>query len=187
MGKQPKAKKVPNKHLHSRVSFLYQAASALTLLKANANSISSSAVDQSTLKDETLDTNQSEDIEKTSEKHDHVTPEKVPSFGLSQMLVSHLRSVSRKGQVRLSPRMKRTMCKRCNSLLIPGKSSSSRMENKSRGGKKPWADVLVIECLNCGACKRFPTGAERQPKKTDRLSSASNHAKKEDPNEASPM
>lgn len=62
--------------------------------------------------------------------------------------------------MRLDPSIKRTICKRCDSLLVPGVSSTNRIENPSKGGKKPWADVLVVECNACGAVKRFPVGIE---------------------------
>lgn len=31
-------------------------------------------------------------------------------------------------------------------------------ENKSKGGKKPWAEIIVVECRGCKAMKRFPVG-----------------------------
>lgn len=70
-----------------------------------------------------------------------------------------------KSQIRLSQDVKHSICKRCSAILIPGSTSSSKVENLSRGGKKPWADVLVIECNVCSAQKRFPVGAKRQPRK----------------------
>ncbi|KAJ4297468.1 hypothetical protein N0V90_005359 [Kalmusia sp. IMI 367209] len=81
---------------------------------------------------------------------------------------SDLHTVSRKGQVRLSSDLKRSVCRICNTVLIPGRTATQRIENESRGGKKPWADVLVIECTLCGSKKRFPVGAQRQKKKAER-------------------
>lgn len=45
-------------------------------------------------------------------------------------------------------------------MLIPGVSATYEVENKSKNGKKPWADVLIVGCKACGALKRFPVGAE---------------------------
>ena len=73
-----------------------------------------------------------------------------------------------KSQIRLSPAIKRSLCKRCDALLVSGSDSTSRLENKSRGGKKPWADVLVVTCNSCGTVKRFPVGAKRQSKRAER-------------------
>jgi len=64
--------------------------------------------------------------------------------------------------------VKALLCKRCDVLLVPGSTSSVTVENASRGGKKPWAEVEVVRCLACGAEKRFPVGATRQKRKTRR-------------------
>ena len=89
-------------------------------------------------------------------------------LGQSRRLVSHIRAISCKSVLRLSPGMKHSFCIHCESLLIPGSTSSSMVENKSRGGRKPWADVLVITCKLCGASRRIPLGAKRQQKRKER-------------------
>lgn len=83
-------------------------------------------------------------------------------------LASHMLAVSRKGQVQLSPEMKHSICKRCHAVLVPDSTFVERVENKSNGQKKAWADVRVVECLKCGAAKRFPIGARRQKKRAER-------------------
>jgi len=35
-------------------------------------------------------------------------------------------------------------------------------ENRSKKGRKPWAEVLVVRCISCGATKRFPVGSRRR-------------------------
>ncbi|KAI0019889.1 hypothetical protein F4780DRAFT_780013 [Xylariomycetidae sp. FL0641] len=45
------------------------------------------------------------------------------------------------------------------------RTSSSVVENKSKGGKKPWADVLVITCHTCQGVKRYPVQAARQKRR----------------------
>jgi ribonuclease P protein subunit RPR2 len=82
------------------------------------------------------------------------------SSKLSRFYLSHLRSIAKKNVLRLDPSVKRTICKRCESLLIPGVSCRERIENQSKGGKKRWADVLVVECNACGTVKRFPVGID---------------------------
>lgn len=141
--KQNKIKGVPNKHLHARTSFLYQAATYLTLRAGAAKS----------------------DIAEESAQSGHVPHS---HSGLALQLGSDIQSVSRKGQVRLSSDLKRTICKTCNTVLVPGRTATQAIENESKGGKKPWADVLVISCTLCGSKKRFPIGAQRQKSKTER-------------------
>ncbi|KAK8040530.1 Rpr2-domain-containing protein [Apiospora marii] len=75
-----------------------------------------------------------------------------------------MRTTSEKAVIRLSPALKHTVCKYCDSLLIEGETCVSVVENASKGGKKPWADVLVIRCKACKGVKRFPVGASRQKK-----------------------
>ncbi|MCJ1240063.1 hypothetical protein MMC14_008063 [Varicellaria rhodocarpa] len=83
-------------------------------------------------------------------------------------LSSHLRTVAMKGQVHLSPTMKQSICKRCQSILIPGLTMSSHIENRSKNGQKPWADIQVKTCYSCGTTQRSPTRMRRQLSKKDR-------------------
>ncbi|EMD96223.1 hypothetical protein COCC4DRAFT_35925 [Bipolaris maydis ATCC 48331] len=139
--KAPKAKGIPNKHLHARSSFLYQAATYLTLQTAEVTE---------------------------TPRGKHPTPKSPNSLSLALSLSSDLQQVSRKGQLRLAVSLKRTLCKSCNSILVPGRTATHRIENASKGGKKPWADVLVITCGVCAGQKRFPVGAAPKVKKGKR-------------------
>jgi ribonuclease P protein subunit RPR2 len=144
--KPPKPKGIPNKHLHARTTFLYQAATYLTLYTA----IESSKAE-------------------ASDAAPAATCQTQQSSPLALQLGADLHTVSRKAQLRLSVDLKRSMCKSCNAVLIPGRTATQMTENQSKGGKKPWADVLVISCNRCGSEKRLPIGAKRQPKKRERL------------------
>ncbi|KAJ6179895.1 hypothetical protein N7519_010356 [Penicillium mononematosum] len=84
-----------------------------------------------------------------------------PLRNLSRVCVSHLRAVAMKTQIRLPITLKRSVCKRCDTILTPGVTCLRETRNASRGGKKPWADVLVIRCLLCGTEKRFPQTEKR--------------------------
>jgi ribonuclease P protein subunit RPR2 len=144
--KAPKAKGVPNKHLHARSTFLYQAATYLTLQTATHGDVIAAVAQDK------------EDGPLETQRH--------PPLALE--LGSDLQQVSRKGQLRLAVDLKRSMCKSCNTVLIPGRTLVQTIENSSKGGKKPWADVLVVACLICGGKKRFPIGATKQLKKAKR-------------------
>ncbi|XP_048345629.1 ribonuclease P protein subunit p21-like [Sphaerodactylus townsendi] len=58
-------------------------------------------------------------------------------------------SISRRLVLRQDPSVKRTICKSCFSLLVPGVSSTVR-QRKRRNQR--WT---VVRCLNCGLTKRF--------------------------------
>jgi len=140
---------VPNKALHSRVSYLYQAAAYLATQQQHSG---------------------------TKSEPQHVQPTTKtagPSADsalqpASRHMITDLRSVSRKLLLRLSPTMKLSICKNCDTMLIDGSTCTSEVENKSRGGKKRWADVLVRKCNTCGFEKRFPIGTERQKRRPKR-------------------
>ncbi|KAK0733614.1 RNAse P Rpr2/Rpp21/SNM1 subunit domain-containing protein, partial [Lasiosphaeria miniovina] len=94
-----------------------------------------------------------------------------PSFslhGVSRRLATDLRSMSLKTRIRLSPALKQTICKFCDSILVEGETCTSSIENKSKGGNKPWADVLVRKCHTCGRERRYPVHAARQRRKGER-------------------
>ena len=162
---------VPNKHLYSRMSYLYQAASYLSaphIHKVPPSDAQPSAGVAGEHSHEPVSVPRRPSTKgefaasNSGPGHDESTSLTSLNMPLSRRLLSNLRAISRKGQIRLSPGIKRSICKRCETLLIPGSTSTHRVDNQSRGGKKPWADVLVVRCIACGTEKRFPVGAKRQ-------------------------
>lgn len=89
--------------------------------------------------------------------------------GMSRRLATDLRAVSLKTRIRLKPAVKQMICKFCDSVLIDGESCTSAIGNRSKGGKKPWADVLVRKCHTCARERRYPVSAARPRRKTDRV------------------
>lgn len=172
------------KHLHSRVSYLYRAASYLASRsagkQAEEQNLSEQAVPESTGNQE------KQEKPSPSAGGNVVTPLKESTIGPAKqtasqsgsfsvcdeasvrLMLSHVKRISRKSQLRLSSSMKQSICKRCHVLLVNGRNATQRVENLSRGGKKPWATVLVVTCNACEAAKHFPLGAKRPPKKKDR-------------------
>ncbi|KAI0447253.1 RNAse P Rpr2/Rpp21/SNM1 subunit domain-containing protein [Xylaria telfairii] len=136
MAKPKKPGSVPNKHLYSRLSYLHQAAAFLGSQVGNTRAA----------KPEPPAANQLR-------------------LGLARHLLTDLRATSLKSQIRLSPAVKHTICKFCDTLLIEGETSTSAVENKSKHGKKPWADVLVVKCNTCHRVKRFPVQSPRQKRR----------------------
>ena len=172
-------KGLTQKHLHSRISYLYQAATYLAKVadqsRAKIPCVKEEVMKQSEPSRElqcavaALEARADKGLPISPTERGHRTPKADPNdervskdSALSRQLVTHLRAVSLKSQIRLSPAMKHTICKHCDILLVPGSTSTSYMENNSRNGRKPWADVLVTTCTACGTAKRFPVGAKRQ-------------------------
>jgi ribonuclease P protein subunit RPR2 len=95
-------------------------------------------------------------------------PPKVQAARLPRQYLSQMRGVSLKSQLRLPQDIKRSVCKRCDILLVPGSNCTEEIENSSRGKKKPWADVCVIRCTSCGTAKRFPQTSKRSSRLSQR-------------------
>ncbi|ESZ96638.1 hypothetical protein SBOR_3005 [Sclerotinia borealis F-4128] len=123
--------KIPNKGLYSRISYLYQAATYLAVQENESQKQPSKEADSDYLK---------ENVMQCESKIEASLIESCQP--LSRRLVSDLRSVSLKGLIRMSPDMKHSICKKCQTLLMEGTTCTAQVENQSKGGKKPWADVL---------------------------------------------
>ena len=139
-----KAKGAKVNPMSSRVQFLYQAAVLLAQQHSTPVTLS--------------ETTKDDDTPITELFTENLQP-------LSQQLVSDLRNVSLKAQIRLALDIKHTICKNCNTILLEGSTCSKEIENNSKGGKKPWADVMVQKCNICGLAKRFPLAARRQKRR----------------------
>ncbi|KAK2048734.1 RNAse P Rpr2/Rpp21/SNM1 subunit domain-containing protein [Colletotrichum somersetense] len=142
---KPKSESLSNRHAYTRVSYLHQAAAYLATVKT-PNSDSTINSSQARLTPHAV--------------HNEIRSE--TNETVARRFVSDIRAVSLKTQIRPSPSLKRMMCKYCDSFLVEGKTCSTTVENASKGGKKPWADVLVTKCKTCGNVKRFPVSAPRQ-------------------------
>ena len=180
------------KHLQSRISYLHCAATYLTELHYKDSEPKGPSGQNGVMGSEAHTISQeaskiSSRTEKASTEHFPMltdtqalyrrrkTKSSIISADLSPLarnLISDLQGISRKSLIRLQPSMKHTICKRCQSSLRPGRGMTSTVENKSRGGKKPWADVCVKTCSTCETQKTFPINAKRQPRRKDRVQNA---------------
>ena len=185
-GKSSSGVGFPQKHLQSRISYIYQAA---VYLNAAEGEIQKIVFESPESKEEAASKSIQPASPSTPRKaaelveiqaqttHADASNAKVSDTQLSpQMhsiaiqnfspqthhLLSSMRSVSQKSQIRLSRSIKRSVCRRCNALLTM--SSTAKIENASRGGRKPWADVLVVTCCQCGFVRRYPVGMSEEGK-----------------------
>lgn len=160
---------VPNRHIYTRISFLYQAAAYLSQPAINlpdpntAGEHLPQAVNTGAAAPDCVQCH-------ANHTPDQTEPIQVGSpisinQNLSRKFLTDMRAITQKSVIRTSPHIKRSICKHCDSLLIDGHTSSSVVENKSKGGKKPWADVLVIKCHTCSREKRFPVTGPTQKRR----------------------
>jgi ribonuclease P protein subunit RPR2 len=174
MAKQKVPKGVPNKHLHARIAYLHKVANYLTT-QSLAKPDEKLQQAKSTPAGEQTQTNPSGTLatdattslanSKPAPGHPSTATFNPPASGLPLQLTAQLRSVAQKGQIRLSRDLKHSFCKICSSPLIEGDTCIRTTENLSKNGRKPWAEVAIVTCVACGACKRFPVGAKRQKRK----------------------
>ncbi|KAI9163374.1 hypothetical protein HJFPF1_04982 [Paramyrothecium foliicola] len=152
MGKGKGAAGVQGRHIYSRASYLHQAATYLAsqaVRTPNTSSLGDKAVEG-------------------SRPWDQAQRQQRALQNTSRQVLADMRSVTLKAQIRQNSALKRTVCKFCDTLQIEGETATSTVENLSREGRKPWADVLVIRCRTCGNAKRFPVSAPRQKRKSCR-------------------
>ena len=165
------ATRVPNRQSHARISFLYQAASYFANLDSQSPLSSTKSRGSSTELTQTGDQNdelakENDDVDYAKSRPNTKARSCIETdqhkHAVSAFLGSHLRIISRKSQVKVAQSIKRDICKRCNVILQEGKTSATRIENKSYEIKKPWADVLVVTCLSCGMEKRYSVGGKKK-------------------------
>ncbi|KAH8882747.1 Rpr2-domain-containing protein [Thozetella sp. PMI_491] len=145
---------VENRAIYSRVSFLQQAAVYLA----------SSSLEETPCRGPRLESARamiSKDIGSQSNQHGAL-------YSMARRLTTDMRAVSLKMRIRLSPAVKHTVCKYCDSVLIDGDTCTASVENKSKNGRKPWADMLVRKCHTCGKEKRYPVQAPRPKRRPHR-------------------
>ena len=58
------------------------------------------------------------------------------------------RKIGLRYNVRLSREMKKSFCKRCSAILIPGRTLKTRIDSKTK--------TIVNECTKCGKIFRYP-------------------------------
>jgi len=68
----------------------------------------------------------------------------------SRRYVQLARKIGLRYNVRLPKEIKRKFCRKCDSLLLPGRSCTVRLDSKKR--------ALTIKCLNCNKIYRYPYG-----------------------------
>jgi len=194
MAKDKSKSGVPNRHLHARISYLQQAATYLTARQRDEETIKNTWQPTSKLADgsradvHTADPNGSPHQPNPPDDPTFTEQSQVfntaPSGGLPLHLAGHLKQIAGKSLIRLHTNVKHVICRRCSAVLIEGETGMKRIENLSKGGKKSWADVLVVECRACGAGKRFPVGATRPKAKGARVAVAPPDAMLSEPGHA---
>ncbi|XP_043078185.1 ribonuclease P protein subunit p21 [Puntigrus tetrazona] len=67
------------------------------------------------------------------------------------------KTISKRLVLRQDPSIKRTVCKKCCTLLIPGVTSTVRQKRGAMRQRK-----TVVRCLSCGLTKHFPNNPKHK-------------------------
>ncbi|EMR11477.1 hypothetical protein PNEG_00492 [Pneumocystis murina B123] len=77
-------------------------------------------------------------------------------LALSRFYINTAKKIARKAVLKINSSIKRTLCRRCDTILLPAITSSIRIENLSKNNKEE-ADTMIITCNFCNTQKRYPT------------------------------
>ncbi|CAG8651017.1 13135_t:CDS:2 [Acaulospora morrowiae] len=132
---------VQHREIYQRMNFLYQAATLMTSInipnshhsKQKHNNDSNSTF-----------ANQSQDASSSLSTHNHSL---VP---LGRFYVNTMKTIGTKQVLRIDPSIKRTLCRRCETLLLPGVTSRVRIKSSSEKN-------LQIKCTQCNVTRKIPT------------------------------
>ncbi|KAK0503705.1 RNAse P Rpr2/Rpp21/SNM1 subunit domain-containing protein, partial [Armillaria luteobubalina] len=76
---------------------------------------------------------------------------RVSTSDLSRSYVSSMKVVGQKTVVKMDPSIKRTICKGCNTILVPGSTVTIRVNKSASRGH-----VMVYTCTHCQTTRRIP-------------------------------
>ncbi|KAF9792598.1 Rpr2-domain-containing protein [Thelephora terrestris] len=138
----PNPHSVPNREIMQRLNFLYQASTWLSSLPASKGDVTPTA-------EPSVPPVISSDS-KGKKKQKPRVPPVTPAY-LSRAYVSSMKAIGRKTVVKLDPSVKRTICKGCDALLIPGMTAIVRSKPSSSHKK-----MVRLSCVNCKTMRRIP-------------------------------
>ncbi|KAK0244448.1 Rpr2-domain-containing protein [Armillaria nabsnona] len=85
---------------------------------------------------------------------------RVTTSDLSRSYVSSMKIVGQKTVVKMDPSVKRTICKGCNTILVPGSTVTIRAKKSPSHGH-----LMVYTCTHCKTTRRIPAPpVEKVPK-----------------------
>ncbi|GAA5891697.1 hypothetical protein JCM6882_006170 [Rhodosporidiobolus microsporus] len=81
---------------------------------------------------------------------------------VSRHLAQEMVEVAKKATIRIDPAVKRTKCKGCGAVLVPGLTSTVRIKPSG-----PHAHLIVHTCLHCHSQRRLPAPPHLSPAEPD--------------------
>ncbi|CAB4432901.1 unnamed protein product [Rhizophagus irregularis] len=157
MGKKKEKNSEPrliqHREIYQRMNFLYQAATLMTTISANITQPSpilptTSTSQQPSLlysfsdQEQELQQGQSKIIKSnaTTNKTNLDNTKNLASLG--RFYINTMKTIGTKQVLRIDPSIKRTICKRCETILLPGVTSKVRIKSRP----EPHLQVMCTEC-----------------------------------------
>ncbi|CCL98703.1 uncharacterized protein FIBRA_00707 [Fibroporia radiculosa] len=129
---------VTNRDILQRLNFLYQASAYLHTIAPSPSGKPSN--------DKVIELSKEQKRERRRKaRHPAQTTE------LARAYVRSMKIISQKATVRMDPNVKRTLCKKCNTILMPGSTASVRTKPSSTHGHS-----IAYTCVTCGTTRRIP-------------------------------
>ncbi|KAJ4483826.1 RNAse P Rpr2/Rpp21/SNM1 subunit domain-containing protein [Lentinula aciculospora] len=137
----PNPSSVSNRDVIQRLNFLYQASVYLDNVQSSSTTPSHDDSSSRKFKDKQ---NKRKKVVKLKD--------------LSRSYIETMKSVGTKTTVQLDPSVKRTLCKGCNTVLVPGSTASMRTKKSSTHGHS-----MVYTCTSCEYVYRIPAAPILRP------------------------
>ncbi|EDR11615.1 uncharacterized protein LACBIDRAFT_314015 [Laccaria bicolor S238N-H82] len=153
----PNINSVANRDIIQRLNFMYQASVYLQSLSTSASTSSTSSadsMDQSGVPPCEASgsiTEPSSPQKSAKGKRRRVIGRKKTVNDLARSYVHALKVVGQKTTVKMDPSIKRTLCKGCNVVLVPGSTAFVRVKRSSSHGHS-----VVYTCTGCKTSRRIP-------------------------------
>ncbi|KAF8527783.1 RNAse P Rpr2/Rpp21/SNM1 subunit domain-containing protein [Gautieria morchelliformis] len=133
----PNPNSVVNREMFQRLNFLYQASAYLKGIEASASVPSDGTHINHTSRD--------------SPRKKGCKRRRATLGGLGSSYVQCMRNISSKNVIRIDPNVKRTLCKGCDTVLLPGTTASVRVRGSADKSRE-----VVYTCLACHTPRIIP-------------------------------
>ncbi|KAG8864617.1 hypothetical protein FRB96_005121 [Tulasnella sp. 330] len=155
----PNPNTIQNREALQRLNFLYQTSVYLAQISGSTSSSELTAPSGSTLKDPRIKKGKEKSEKKGQPKEKAITSNGRESLmELSRQHAHAMKVIAKKSVLRMDPSVKRTICKKCQTVLIPGVSATVRVKRSASHGH-----ATCYTCMSCQARKVFPSPPTLQP------------------------
>ncbi|KAH9978729.1 RNAse P Rpr2/Rpp21/SNM1 subunit domain-containing protein [Lactifluus volemus] len=148
----PKPNNVLNRDILQRLNFLYQASVCMESISRQCNR--GPTLDLEGSSEDNSERTTTTPLPKASGRkrpQEQCKGRVIRASDIGQGYVRAMRLIGQKATVKMDPTVKRTLCKGCDTVLIPGQSATVRI-NSSNNHRH----LITTSCLRCQLSRRIP-------------------------------